>query len=106
MQDVRENVGAPSNQHRKRRSPDQYTDYMALMNKRVENEPSSFKEAVEKIVWVDAMVEEYESIAKNHVWEKIRRTTYKSILGSIRTDLWPRGTLKLRELTMRRHFLL
>ncbi len=31
VQDVRDNVGAPSNLHRKRRSPEKYTRYMALM---------------------------------------------------------------------------
>ena len=47
MKDVRENVGAPSNQHRKRSSPDRYTNYMALMTELVENYPSSFEEEVE-----------------------------------------------------------
>ena len=54
---------------------------MDLMTELVENEPSSFKEVAEKPVWVDAMVEEYEYIAKNRVWEKIPITTYKSIVG-------------------------
>ena len=35
----------------------------------VEIEPSSFEEAVEQPVWVDAMVEKYKSIVKNSVWE-------------------------------------
>ena len=43
VQDVRENVGAPSNQCRQRRSPDQYTRYMTLMTELVETRPSSFK---------------------------------------------------------------
>ena len=50
---------------------------MALITKLVETESSSFEEAIEKLVWFDAMVEEYESIAKNRVWEKIPRATYK-----------------------------
>ena len=48
IQDARENVGTPSNQCKKRRSPDRYTSYMDLMNELVETHPSSFEEAVEK----------------------------------------------------------
>ena len=81
MQDVRENVGAPSIFHRHRRSPKWYIGYMALMTKLIEIDPSSFEEAIEQPVWVDAMVEEYESIAKNNVWEKVPRPTYKSMVG-------------------------
>jgi len=73
VQDERENVGAPSYFHKKRRSPERYTGYMDLMTELVETEPSSFEEAVEKPVWVDAMVEKYESIMKNSVWEVVPR---------------------------------
>lgn len=67
VQDARENVGAPSNQCRKRRSPYQYTNYMALTIEIVETKASFFKEVVEKLVWVDTMVEEYDSIVKKSV---------------------------------------
>ena len=83
MQDARENVSAPSNLCRHRRSPDRYTGYMALMTELVETEPSYFKEVVEKIVWVDAMVEECVSILKNNVWEMVTRPTNKSVMASI-----------------------
>lgn len=55
VQDAKENVGASSNQRRKRRSLDQYINYMALMTELVETELSSFEEVVEKPVWVDAI---------------------------------------------------
>jgi len=45
MHDVRENVGAPSNQYIQRRSPYWYNGYMALMTELVKTEPSSFEEA-------------------------------------------------------------
>ena len=48
----------------------------------VEIEPTSFKEEVEHPIWVDAMVEEYDSIFKNSVWEVIPRPTDKSVLVS------------------------
>eukprot|EP00253_Pinus_taeda_P010846 PITA_10846 len=44
--------------------------------------PSSFEEAIEKPVWVDAMVEKHESIMKNNVWEVVPRPADKSIVGS------------------------
>ena len=37
---------------------------MALVRKCVVTEPSSFEEAVEDPAWVDAMVEEYDSIVR------------------------------------------
>lgn len=82
MQDVRENVGAPSNLHKQRRSPDCYTSYMDLMTELVEIKPSSFKEVVEKPVCVDAMVEEYESILKNNVWEVVQIQEKKTVVSS------------------------
>eukprot|EP00253_Pinus_taeda_P007953 PITA_07953 len=49
---------------------------------REEIKPSPFEETIEKLVWVDAMVEKYESIVKNNVWEVVPRPTDKSIVGS------------------------
>ena len=46
LQDARENVGAPSSQHRQRRSSERYTGYMDLAGECVETKPSSFEEAV------------------------------------------------------------
>lgn len=42
-----------------------------------EIEPSSFEEVVDQLVWVDAMVEEYDSIVKNSVWEVVPRPKNK-----------------------------
>jgi hypothetical protein len=44
-------------------------------------EPSSFQEAVQDPTWVDAMVEEYESIVKNNAWEIVPRLVHKSMVG-------------------------
>ena len=68
MHDAIENMGAPTSQHSQRKSPDWYTGYMALMSESIEVEPSSFKEAVHQPIWVDAMVEDYDSIIRNNVW--------------------------------------
>ena len=62
-------------------SPDLYTGYMILMIEIIDTEPSSFEEAIEKPVWVDAMVEEYESILRNRVWEVVPRPIDKLVVG-------------------------
>jgi len=54
---------------------------MALMTELVESEPCSFEDVVEKPVCVDAMVEEYEAIRKNNVWEVDPRQTNKLVVG-------------------------
>eukprot|EP00253_Pinus_taeda_P011212 PITA_11212 len=55
---------------------------MALMSKCVVTEPSSFEEAVEDPAWVDAMVEDYDSIVRNSAWEIVPRPEGKSVVGS------------------------
>lgn len=54
---------------------------MALIIELVETKPSSFEEEIEKPIWVDAMVEEYESIMKNNVWEVVPRLIDKQVVG-------------------------
>eukprot|EP00253_Pinus_taeda_P013578 PITA_13578 len=51
--------------------------------KLTDTEPSSFKEAVQQSVWVDAMVEEYDSIIRNSVWDVVPRPQGKSVVSSI-----------------------
>jgi hypothetical protein len=55
---------------------------MDLMRKCIVTEQSSFQEAVQDPTWVDAMVEEYDSIVKNSVWEIVPRPIDKSVVGS------------------------
>ena len=54
---------------------------MALMSKCIVTEPYSFEEAVEEPAWVDAMVEEYDSIVRNCAWEIVPRSEGKSVVG-------------------------
>jgi len=55
---------------------------MALMSESVEVEPSSFEEAMQKPVWADAVVKEYDSIIRNNVWEVVPRLANKSVVSS------------------------
>eukprot|EP00253_Pinus_taeda_P036542 PITA_36542 len=82
LEDARDNVGAPSSQPRQRRSLERYIGYMALAWECVETEPSSFEEEVQQRIWVDAMVEEYDSIVRNSVWDVVLRPENKSVVSS------------------------
>ena len=55
---------------------------MAIMSKCIVTEPSSFEKAMEDPAWVDAMVEEYDSIVRNNAWEIVPRPEGKSVVGS------------------------
>ena len=55
---------------------------MALMTELINSEPSSFEEAAQHDVWQEAMVEEYDSIMKNQVWEVVPRPQGKKVVGS------------------------
>jgi len=55
---------------------------MALMGEFVLIDPSSFKEEVKQLVWVDAMVEKYHSIVHNSVWDVVPRPEDKLVMSS------------------------
>jgi len=50
--DARENVGESSSQHKKRKSPDRYTGYMALIGECVKTESCSFEKVVQQPIWL------------------------------------------------------
>ena len=55
---------------------------MDLMCDLVDKEPTCFEEAIKQKEWVDAMVEDYQSIIKNDVWEVVSRSKDKSMVSS------------------------
>ena len=55
---------------------------MALMSKCIMTKPSSFEEATQEPTWVDAMVEEYDSIVRNIAWDIVPRLVGKLVVGS------------------------
>ena len=77
LRDAEEFLGAPRIDKRKRRQPDRYQALVAHVE-----EPSSFQEVVQHQVWADAMVEEYNSIMTNDVWEVVPRPEDILVLGS------------------------
>ena len=52
------------------------------MMKLLNEEPTTFEEAVQKGQWKEAMSEEHQSIMKNEVWEIVPRPKEKSVVTS------------------------
>eukprot|EP00253_Pinus_taeda_P031780 PITA_31780 len=77
LRDGEEFVGAPRTNKRRHRQPNRYQALVAQVT-----EPSRFHEAAQHQVWVDAMVEEYNSIITNDVWEVVPRPEDRSVVGS------------------------
>ena len=46
------------------------------------DEPDCFEEVVKKKVWKDVMVDEYQSILKNNVWDVVPRPKDNSVVSS------------------------
>jgi hypothetical protein len=62
--------------------PKPFSSYMALMCNLLNEEPTSFEEAIQKKEWADAMTEEYQSIIKNDVWEIVPRPKSEDVVSS------------------------
>jgi hypothetical protein len=92
---------------------------VALMAQISDAEPTIYEDVAKQQVWKDAMVEEYQSIMKNDVWEVVPRPKGKSVVtskwlfkikhavdGSIentKRDLWLVVFLKMKVFTMMKH---
>ena len=48
----------------------------------IDSEPTTYEEASKHQVWKDAMMEEYQSIMKNYVWEVVPRPEGKLVVIS------------------------
>ena len=52
------------------------------MSNLVDEEPTCFEESLKKKEWMWAMIEEYQSIIKNDVWDVMPRPKDKSVVSS------------------------
>ena len=77
MRDAENFISEPRNSKRERKQQDRYQTLVAQ-----DGELASFKEATRHQVWLDAMVEEYNSIMVNDVWEVVSRPQDRSVVGS------------------------
>jgi hypothetical protein len=82
LKEARENVGEPKNQIRESRPPIKLGAYLALAMSIRDTKPQTFAQAVDHQVWREAMVEEYDSIVRNDVWDVVPRPVGKSIVTS------------------------
>ena len=67
---------------RESKPPKRFCSYIVMVSNIRESEPSTFEEATGRQVWRDVMMEEYNSIMKNDVWEVVPRTKGKSVVTS------------------------
>jgi hypothetical protein len=82
LKEARENVGEPKSQIRESRPPVRLGAYLALVTSIRDTEPQTFAQAVDHQVWREAMVEEYDSIVRNDVWDVVPRPVGKSVVTS------------------------
>jgi hypothetical protein len=82
LKEAIENVGEPKSQIRQRRPLVRLGAYLALVTTIGDIEPQTFVQAVDHQVWREAMVEEYDSIMRNDVWDVVLRPVGKSIVTS------------------------
>ena len=61
--------------------------YVALLCDFIDKEPSNYKEAAERKEWKDAMIEEYQSIMKNDVWDDVYPKTRREVSCNFQMDL-------------------
>jgi hypothetical protein len=64
------------------KKPNPFSSYMDLMCDLLEKEPTCFEESIQKKEWADAMIEEYQSIINNDVWEIVPRPKSKDVVSS------------------------
>ena len=74
--------GAREEMNRERKKTRPYSGYVALLCDIIDKEPSKYEEVVENKEWKHSMIEEYQSIMKDDVWDVVPRLEGKSIVTS------------------------
>jgi hypothetical protein len=77
-----EKYDVPEGTTRQVKRPNPFSSYTALMCNLLDEELTCFEEAIQKKEWEDAMIEEYQSIIKNDVWEIVPRPKSKDVVSS------------------------
>jgi hypothetical protein len=80
LKEARENVGEPKSHIKESRPPVKLGAYLALVMSIKDTEPQTFAQVVDHQVWREAMVEEYDSIMHNDVWDVVLRPMVKSVV--------------------------
>jgi hypothetical protein len=82
LKEAQGSVGNPRQAVRESKPSERFCSYIVMVSIIWESEPSTFEEATSRQVWRDAMMEEYNSIMKNDVWEVVPRPEGKSVVTS------------------------
>ena len=77
-----EGHATPQGTSQERKRPKIFSSYLSSMSHIIDSEPSCHGEATGEKVWQDAMIEEYQSILKNDVWDIVPRPEGKSVVTS------------------------
>ena len=77
-----ERYRAPEEMHRERKRTRFCFDYVSLLCDIIDKEPSNYEEAIQNKEWKDAMIEEYQLIMKNDVWDVVPRPEGNSVVNS------------------------
>ena len=63
--------------------PKPFPSYTALICDLLEEEPTCFEESIQRKDLLDSMIEEYQSIIKNDVWEIVPRPKSKNMVSKL-----------------------
>ena len=77
-----QDFAAPSGTVRESKRPKRFSSYSANMSDLSKTEPTNPSDAIKHSAQKEAMIEEYQSIMKNDVWEIVPRPKGKSIVSS------------------------
>jgi hypothetical protein len=72
----------PRGAFRESKRPQRFASYVATMSHIIDSEPSCYEEASIQPIWRDAMMEEYQSLMKNDVWDIVPQPEEKSVVTS------------------------
>jgi hypothetical protein len=73
-----ETLKVPKGTFNKSKRPKRFSSYATYMTELLDEESTTFEEAVQNEQWKEAMMEEHQSIMKNEVWEIVPRPKEKS----------------------------
>jgi hypothetical protein len=100
LKEAKENVGEPKGLFRESRAPDRLGSYLVMVTSITDTKLETFAQAIDQQVWRDAMLEEYDSIMGNDVWEVVPRPVGKSVVTSrwlYKTKYVVDGSIKKRK---------
>jgi hypothetical protein len=82
LREAQGSVGNPRQAMSESKPPERFCSYIMMVSNNRESEPYTFEKVVGRQVQRDAMMEEYNSIMKNDVWEIVPRPEEKSVVTS------------------------